>query len=226
MSRSAVCFLLVIAPILAMLLALLGVETIFTNPLGGFLLLVGLAYVIGVIIVYWIRREHFWESFTSGVIVNQEYGDRSFWLITAGLLAVFYLAPVEYLYFAVVIPRTSYLSTGGLGLVILGIGLFIWARRTLRKNYAGHLSVKSEQPLVQSGPYRYIRHPAYAGYLLMALGLSLGYSSLAGLTAVLLLLLPGLIYRMNVEEKLLTQYFGEDYHRYMRRTKRLIPGIW
>ena len=66
MSRIAIFFLLVIAPLLAMLLALLGVETVFTNPLGGFLLLVGLAYLVGIVIVYWIRKERFWESSMNG----------------------------------------------------------------------------------------------------------------------------------------------------------------
>jgi protein-S-isoprenylcysteine O-methyltransferase Ste14 len=226
MSRIAIFFLLVIAPLLAMLLALLGVETVFTNPLGGFLLLVGLAYLIGLVIVYWIRKERFWESSMNGATIRQEHGDRSFWLITAGMLAVFYLSPVEYLYITAFLPRTPFMAAGGLGLVILGVVLFIWARKTLRDNYSGHISVKAGQTLVQSGPYRFIRHPAYTGYLLMALGISLGYASLAGLVAVLLLLLPGMVYRMNVEEKLLAQHFGDAYSQYMCTTKRLIPGIW
>jgi protein-S-isoprenylcysteine O-methyltransferase Ste14 len=69
-------------------------------------------------------------------------------------------------------------------------------------------------------------HPAYAGYLVMALGLSLGYSSLAGLLTIIILLLPSLIYRINVEEKLLADHFGEVYRQYIQTTKHLIPGIW
>jgi protein-S-isoprenylcysteine O-methyltransferase Ste14 len=82
------------------------------------------------------------------------------------------------------------------------------------------------QELVQRGPYRIIRHPAYAGYLLMAFGISLGYSSIVGLIAIPVLLLPGLVYRMELEEKFLAGYFGETYHQYFRITKRLLPGIW
>ncbi len=226
MSRIAIFFLLVIAPLLAMLLALLGVETVFSNPLGGFLLLVGLAYLIGIVIVYWIRKERFWESSRNGVPIRQERGDRSFWLITAGMLAVFYLSPVEYLYFTAILPRTHFVAAGGMGLVLLGVVLFIWARKTLRDNYSGHISVKDSQTLVQSGPYRFIRHPAYTGYFLMALGISLGYASLAGLVAVLLLLIPGMVYRISVEETILAQHFGDAYSQYRHTTKRLIPGIW
>ena len=79
---------------------------------------------------------------------------------------------------------------------------------------------------MQSGPYGFIRHPAYAGYLLITLGLAIGYSSLIGLVAILVLLLPSVLYRMNVEEKLLHEHFGESYHRYANRIKRLLPGIW
>ena len=226
MSQVAKFFLLVVAPILAVLLALLGVETLPANPLGWFLLLVGVVYTAGMVIVYAIRKERFWESSLAGAPTHEERGDRSLWFITLGMVAAFYLSPVEYLYLPASLPRNAWLAFSGLGLVALGIVLFVWARRALGKSYSGHVSVKTGQALVQSGPYRLIRHPAYAGYLLMALGLSLGYASLAGLASILVLLLPGLVYRMSVEEKLLTGHFGEAYRQYMHRTKRLIPGIW
>ncbi len=118
------------------------------------------------------------------------------------------------------------MSTLGVGLVIFGAALFVWARRSLKTGYSGHLSVKTGQTLVQSGAYGSIRHPAYAGYLMMALGISLGYASLVGIILVLTVLLPSLVYRIKVEEKLLTGHFGAAYQQYMRKTKRLIPGIW
>jgi len=150
----------------------------------------------------------------------------SFWLITLAMMAVFYLSPLEYIYFAAWTPRTVWMKTCGVGVVVTGSALFVWGRRTLGANYSGHVSVEQGQELVQSGPYRFIRHPAYAGYLLMALGISLGYSSLAGLISVLALLLPSLVYRMNVEEKLLSENFGEVYRRYASMVKRIIPGVW
>lgn len=226
MNRIAKTFLLIFAPALAILLALLGLATLHSNLLGWFLLLVGVVYAAGVIIVFYVRKGQFWDSTLNGATAKEERGDRSFWLFTAGMLAAFYLSPIEYLYLSAVMPRTSWMPPGGVVLVVLGIALFIWARRTLGKNYSGHVSVKQGQELVQSGPYRILRHPAYAGYLLMALGLGLGYSSIAGLLAILVLLLPSTIYRINVEEKLLAGHFGEAYQEYTYRTKRLIPGIW
>jgi protein-S-isoprenylcysteine O-methyltransferase Ste14 len=209
-----------------MLLALLGVKTLPANPLGGFLLLVGVVYTAGVIIVYAIHKERFWESPLNGVLTDEERGDRSLWFITLGMLAAFYLSPVEYIYLTASLPRNAWMSFSGAGLVSLGSVLFVWARRTSGKRYSGHVSVKIGQTLVQSGPYRFIRHPAYAGYLLMALGISLGYSSLAGMASIFVLLLPSLIYRMKVEERLLNRHFGEAYRQYTDVVKRIIPGIW
>ncbi len=226
MSRIATFFLLVVAPILAMLLALLGVETLRANPLGWFLLLAGVAYTAGVVIVYFIRKERFWESALDGATTHEERGDRSLWFIALGMSAAFYLSPLEYMFVAAVLPRNAWMSFSGAGLVAVGIVLLVWARRALRQSYSGHISVKSGQTLVQDGPYRFIRHPAYAGYLLMALGISWGYSSLGGLISLLALLLPSLVYRMSLEEKLLAGHFGEAYRQYARRVKRLIPGLW
>lgn len=226
MSRAAIFFLLGFSQILALLLALLGLKTLSANPLGWILVLVGTGYVLGTGIVFLIRRQRFWESDTGGAVVTEEKGDKSFWFISLGMLAGFFSSPLEVLYLPAILPRNAGFMAVGLGLVILGMGLFVWARRTLKQNYSGHISVNSRQELIQTGPYRIIRHPAYSGYLLMTLGISLGYSSLAGLIATLVLLIPGLAYRMKVEEKLLLAYFGEEYCQYRNTTKRIIPGIW
>lgn len=225
MSLLAKIFLLMFAPILAILLTLLGIETIPANPLGWFLVLVGVVYIAGMVIVFAIRKERFWESPLTGAPTHEEHGDRSLWLVTLGMIAVFYLSPAEFIYLPVSLPRSAWMAYSGLGLVILGTILFVWARRALGKSYSGHVSVKVGQALVESGPYRLIRHPVYAGYLLMAIGISLGYSSLMGMVSVLVLL-PGLIYRMKIEEQFLAEHFGEDYQQYFGKTKRLIPGIW
>ena len=226
MSRPATIFLLIVAPGLAILLVFLGIETFRANTLGWFLLLIGIVYAVGIAIDAYIRKDEFWGSKQSGDNLQEERGDRSFWPIALGIMAVFFLSPVEYLYFATVQPRTAWMEAIGVGLVLLGSILFVWARRTLGKQYSGHVSVKKEQELVQSGPYRIVRHPAYAGYLFMALGLALGYSSLLGFASTLLILLPATVYRIHVEDKMLAEHFGTQFDQYAQRTKRLLPCIW
>ena len=226
MSRPATIFLLFVTPALAIFLAFLGIETLHSNPLGWFLLLTGTIYAAGIVIAGYVRKEEFWESKQGGSNLQEERGDHSFWLIALGIIAVFFLSPLEYLYFATFQPRTAWMEAIGVGLVLLGSPLFVWARRTLGTHYSGHVSVKKEQELVQNGPYRIIRHPAYAGYLLMAFGLAIGYSSLLGFLSTLLILLPAVVYRIRVEDRLLAEHFGTQFEQYARRTKRLLPGVW
>jgi protein-S-isoprenylcysteine O-methyltransferase Ste14 len=225
MSRLAVFFLMVAAPALSIFLALMGLETLHTNLLGWFLLAIGVAYPAGGVIYYFIRREPFWRSTGGGEAAREEKGDRSFWLILPGFLAVFFAPPLEFMYLPL-LPHSVWMQVAGLVLLGLSLALRIWARLHIRGLYSGHVEVQAEHRLVQSGPYRFVRHPGYTGLVLMALCVALGYSSLIGLLAIPVLLLPGMAYRIRVEENLLENHFGEEYRQYALRTKRLLPGIW
>jgi protein-S-isoprenylcysteine O-methyltransferase Ste14 len=226
MSRLAILFLLLVAPVLSICLALLGLETSGRNILGWFLLMFGVAYPAGGVIYYFIRREPFWKSAGKGITKNEEKGDRSFWAILPGFLIIFFAPPLEEMYLQAVLPRNLWMQIAGIVLILVGIMLHVWVRAHLRGLYSGHVEVQTGHTLVQSGPYRWIRHPGYAGFLLMAIGLALGFSSLIGLAAVPCLLLPGLIYRMKIEETLLTEQFGEQFRMYALKTRRIIPFVW
>jgi protein-S-isoprenylcysteine O-methyltransferase Ste14 len=130
------------------------------------------------------------------------------------------------MYLEPMLPRTmAFQATGG-AFFLAGLVLLVWARLALRSSYTAYLAVQGGQRLVDRGPYGIVRHPAYLGQLLMALGMALGYSSVTGLAAVPILLFPGLAYRIQVEERLLAATLGEAYAEYARRTRRLIPGLW
>jgi protein-S-isoprenylcysteine O-methyltransferase Ste14 len=225
-SRLAVISVLFLSPILAIILALLGVASLPANLMGIFLLIVGMTYTLGILIVCGIQKKRFWETSVAGKTLQEEHGDRSYWLTALGMLLGFFAPPLEYLYLKTILPRTDWMEIAGSALILLGIVLFVSARRALKSSYAGHLAVKEAQSLVKNGPYRFIRHPAYAGYFWMTLGLGLGYSSLAGIAIVFVLLLPGLAYRIRVEEKLLAAAFGVQYREYAARTAHLFPGLW
>jgi hypothetical protein len=97
MSRLAVFFLMILAPALALILALFGLETLWTNLLGWFLLVFGIAYMAGGLIYYFIRRQPFWQPTSRGKAVEEKKGDRSFWAILPGFLAVFFAPPFEFM---------------------------------------------------------------------------------------------------------------------------------
>jgi protein-S-isoprenylcysteine O-methyltransferase Ste14 len=212
-------FLIVIAPVLALSLAWLGFATLPTNRTGWFLLFMGLAYLIGGPLYFWRRRNE-------PPARKEERGDLSFWLVQPGFIIAIFGAPLEYLYLPETLPRSTWMQVAGLFLVGISVVLHSWARQAIRGQFSGHLQIQPEHRLIQSGPYRIVRHPAYLGYLLMALGIAIGYSSLVACAAVLALLLPGLVYRIGVEEKLLSNEFGDEYRQYASSKKRLIPGVW
>ena len=223
MSHIVIFFLLFVAPALSLVLALLGLETLNKNLLGWVLLISGIAYPAGVIIVYWFQKRIFWKG--NGEAIKEDVGDRSFWAILPGMLLSFFASPLEYMYLAR-LPHMFWIEIFGLILVLVGIVLLVWARRFIKGMYSGHIEVVSNHKLILSGPYHYVRHPSYAGFLLTALGIAVGYESIIGMLAIPLLLLPGLAYRIRVEENLLQEHFGDEFRAYARRVKKLIPGIW
>ena len=226
MTRISVFFLLVLGPVLAVLLAILGILTFRNNLLGYFLLFLGVLYPLGLLLINLKHKNKYWISPPSEKIEKEESGDRSFWAISFGMIAAFYIPPLEFLYFGIKLTHTLWVQVVGFCILLFGAVLFIRVRRALGTSYSGHISTVEEQPLVQHGPYRLIRHPGYAAYLLIALGISVGYMSLTGLLSIGLLLIPGLVYRIIVEERVLVSHFGEQYKQYQRQTKRLIPRVW
>ena len=86
--------------------------------------------------------------------------------------------------------------------------------------------VSDDQRLVDSGVYKFIRHPIYSGVILELLGFGVALSNWLSILLLLLPNLASLAYRIFVEEKVLEKHFGDDYLAYERRTKRLIPGLF
>jgi protein-S-isoprenylcysteine O-methyltransferase Ste14 len=107
-----------------------------------------------------------------------------------------------------------------------GIALRIWSVATLGGYFTYVVKVSPDQKVVETGPYRLVRHPSYTGALLtgIGIGLSLRFAVaplIVGVTSFL-----GYWIRMAVEERALAEGIGEPYRAYMTRTKRLIPFIW
>ncbi len=114
----------------------------------------------------------------------------------------------------------------GLALVWAGFGLRIWAIATLGRFFRRVVVVQEEHVVVRTGPYRLIRHPAYAGNLLMYAGLGFALVNTLSLAVLVVLPVAGHLPRIRVEEAVLTRGLGEPYRRYAAETSRLVPGVW
>jgi protein-S-isoprenylcysteine O-methyltransferase Ste14 len=96
---------------------------------------------------------------------------------------------------------------------------------TLGRHFTGAVVVSADQPVVDRGPYRWVRHPSYtAGFLLfLGIGMALG----SWLSVIIFFTASTLVYarRVKVEEQALLETIGEPYRLYMKRTKRFIPFL-
>ncbi len=114
----------------------------------------------------------------------------------------------------------------GVTLMIAGLLLRWWAVRSLGRYFTIDVAVHSDQPIVQTGPYRLIRHPAYTGSVLTFIGIALALGTWLGLLLMLFFVLTGFSVRIHIEEAALTAALGEPYQVYRRRSWRLLPGIF
>jgi protein-S-isoprenylcysteine O-methyltransferase Ste14 len=114
-------------------------------------------------------------------------------------------------------------KAAGLILFFSGLGLAVWARIYLGRNWGMPMTEKQEPDLVTTGPYRFVRHPIYSGLLLAVLGTAL----VTNLYWLIALGVVGayFIYSATVEERLLTRSFPDAYPRYRAATKMLIPFV-
>ena len=113
----------------------------------------------------------------------------------------------------------------GLAVQATGLAVRIWSMRTLGSAYSRTLRTAGDQRVVEDGPYRLIRHPGYAGSLLVWTGFALSSGSLPVVAMVSQLLGRAYGRRITAEETLLLRDLP-GYVAYSRRTKRLVPFVW
>ncbi len=155
--------------------------------------------------------------------------------VDRGTKQVLVLLMVAGIFASVLIARAPSLRVGAntwltyaLGLAILcaGIALRVWAVWSLGRYFRREVTIEPDQTVHQRGPYRWVRHPAYTGDLLIVFGFGLAWGSWIGAAVGTAIALAGHIPRIRVEEAELTRALGEPYERYARSHARLVPGVW
>ncbi|MFA9466687.1 MAG: isoprenylcysteine carboxylmethyltransferase family protein [Velocimicrobium sp.] len=119
-----------------------------------------------------------------------------------------------------------YLFWIGVILTILGILTRVYSVWTLRNFFTLNVQVATVQNIVKTGPYKYIRHPAYTGSIITLSGIAVSFRSLLGIIATVIIISVVYGYRIKVEEKALETSFGSSYEDYERHTWKLFPHIW
>jgi protein-S-isoprenylcysteine O-methyltransferase Ste14 len=175
------------------------------------------------LIVYWA---------ISALSAKRSMGKSAWWkqsLLRAGIavltIAILHVAGAGRALRAVQAYQEQSFLLGAIGtlLVLLGIGLAVYARVYLGRNWGMPMSRKEEPELVSGGPYAFVRHPIYTGIILAMLGSAIGES----LFWAVPLILFGLyfVYSARREEELMCEQFPAQYPDYMRRTKMIVPFV-
>jgi protein-S-isoprenylcysteine O-methyltransferase Ste14 len=114
----------------------------------------------------------------------------------------------------------------GMALVVIGLMIRIHAIQTLNQYFTFSVANVENHKIIETGLYKFIRHPGYLGQLLIFSGLS---SSMSNWLSILVMMIPvtlGYLYRIKVEERFMLEQLGDDYWNYQERTKKLIPMIY
>jgi protein-S-isoprenylcysteine O-methyltransferase Ste14 len=117
-------------------------------------------------------------------------------------------------------------AVAGIASIIAGIGLRAWSITTLGRFFQYQITIQPGHQVVTSGPYRYLRHPAYTAIAVILAGIALACDNVWSLAAAAALGGTGLAVRIRAEERQLTQALGAEYQHFAAGRKRLVPGVW
>jgi len=103
-----------------------------------------------------------------------------------------------------------------------GLLFTVWARVYLGRNWSGVVTIKQGHELIDTGPYALVRHPIYTGLLVAFIGSAMALGEWRGLLAVLIAW-AALWRKLRLEERWMTERFGEQYVAYCQRVPALVP---
>jgi protein-S-isoprenylcysteine O-methyltransferase Ste14 len=146
------------------------------------------------------------------------------WHVPTILLPIEWLLPPVLLFLEIGEFEAEWLPVRFLGFALSlgGAILLVWAAVVLGRFLVHEASVFPDHHLITSGPYGFVRHPIYSGYLALLLGSALGMLNV-GLFLLWSFSLLGIFVQATSEERLLEEKFGPEYQLYARRTGQFLP---
>ncbi len=121
--------------------------------------------------------------------------------------------------------RRARFALAGVAVTGAGVALRQWSIATLGRSFTGHVQIQAGQTVVSTGPYRWLRHPSYAGQWLEMIGVGLATGNALSAAICAAVPLAGLTRRISGEERALTTLLP-GYTDYAEGKPRLIPFVW
>lgn len=189
----------------------------------------------------YLQSPYVWVLYaTAGLIALREVIARRLWRadtdhrIDRGSFGVLWASTAVGLVVALFVPFAGVGSVGapvtafwaGIALMLAGFAFRLWAMLSLGRLFTHRVALKDDHEVIESGPYRLVRHPAYTGATVTYLGIGVVTGNGIGALAALGGALVGYGYRIRIEERALRERLA-GYEQYVERTPyRLIPGVW
>jgi protein-S-isoprenylcysteine O-methyltransferase len=162
----------------------------------------------------------------SGDARNEDRGSLMLlWIVIVGSITLAFQAAFS-LPVANLGALTAAALYAGIACYVFGLTLRWYAIVVLGRFFTVNVAIAADHRLVDTGPYRHVRHPSYTGALMAFLGLGLCMGNWVSVLVMIVPIFLVFLRRMNVEEAALLQGLGDPYRDYMRRTKRLVPGLY
>jgi protein-S-isoprenylcysteine O-methyltransferase Ste14 len=209
---------LILAILLMALICLLALyrvthQNIWINSIANFDIVFASVYLVWILIESKISKEELNKGNKTS-----DYGTCELYAI--GQAVVFLSA----LWFTSAWHSPNVFHLIGFSTFLAGIAYRLWAIKTLGKYYSHMVREVDGHQIIESGPYRHIRHPTYAGMILANLGIVIFFFNWITLILFALILIPAIILRIIIEEKTLIKI--DKYFDCAKNRPRLIPGIW
>jgi len=175
-------------------------------------------------VVFWVVAGGWraWETFRKqGSVRGATSMSWSFYLLFAFSSVVFLGTLAEFFW----VDRSYRLGWGAVGLMLFVVAnlLRVAAIRALGQFWSLHIEIREQHQFVRTGPYRWVRHPAYLSFVLEHIAVPLVGNAWWSLAVALLGYLPVLLWRIAREDKALVAKFGAAYETYRREVGALLP---
>jgi protein-S-isoprenylcysteine O-methyltransferase len=125
-----------------------------------------------------------------------------------------------------VLPHRRIFYFIGIGLFLFGIILRWYSIWYLGRYFTVDVAIAKEHRVIDSGPYRFLRHPSYTGALLAFFGFGFCLGNWMSILCLMLPITATFLWRIHVEERALAEALGQSYRAYMQRTKRIVPFLY
>lgn len=157
---------------------------------------------------------------------NKQNDKLSILLILISSSVSVFSSVIEWAYFTPDKSQINSVTVIGIIFLVIGICFRVWSINVLGKNFTATVKITKEHELIKTGPYKFIRHPSYLGAFIAIIGCPVFLNNTYTIFISCVAMMIAYYFRINVEEKTLSNHFGKYYEDYKKNTYRLLPLIW